>query len=70
MPEIAIVAGQRWRYRDEREDRNVIVQPEWDGIEDGFVPIRNENTGRVTRTRPAVLRKHYRLLPESEPSNG
>lgn len=67
MPEIVILAGQRWRYRDEREGRNVVVQPEWDGNEGGFVPIRNENTDRVTRTRPSVLRKHYRLLPEEAP---
>lgn len=70
MPEIAIVAGQRWRYRDEREDRNVVVQPEWNGDEGGFVPIRNENTGRPSRTRPAVLRKHYRLLPEEATPGG
>lgn len=67
MAEIAIVAGQCWRYRDEREDRNVVVEPEWDGNESGFVPIRNANTGRASRTRPAVLRKHYRLLPEEVP---
>lgn len=67
MPEVAILAGQRWRYRDEREDRTVVVEPAWDGNEGGFVPIRNENTGRPSRTRPAVLRKHYRLLPEEAP---
>lgn len=63
-------AGQVWRYRDEREDRQVVV----DGGDDGrwdvnpILLVHNERTGRRSRIRESVLRKTYRLLPASRVS--
>lgn len=64
---VDIVAGQVWRYRDEREDRNVVVdsaEVEWSGDDQGFVFVHNEKTSRRSRMRAGVLRRYYRHLPD------
>ena len=64
MSDVKIKPGQVWRYRDEREDRNVVVDStnqEWPGDTQGFVQVHNEATGRRSRLRAGVLVRYYRL---------
>lgn len=63
MSETKIEPGQVWRYRDEREDRNVVVDSV-DRLSDGTVywaTVRNARTGRKSVQRASTLRRYYRL---------
>lgn len=66
-----IAPAQVWRYKDEREDRNVVVDF-IDGDQtfgNPFVHVHNAKTGRRSTLRMEVFRRHYDFLPE-EASRG
>jgi hypothetical protein len=63
MSDVKIEPGQVWRFRDEREDRNVVVDSV-DRLSDGttfWVQTRNEATGRRSLLRAGTLVRYYRL---------
>lgn len=72
MTDAKIEPGQVWRYRDEREDRNVVVDSADDTLigDMGFVRVHNEATGRRSQLRAGVLVRYYRLQAARSAASG